>query len=63
MLKNLPLPSERHIQALDDLVERIYKEYGLTDEDMAKRQTVAEQIRSFLREYIPGVLIRWLLKY
>ncbi|XP_053395690.1 terminal uridylyltransferase 7-like [Mercenaria mercenaria] len=55
MLKNLPLPSERHVEALDGIVENIYKQHGLTDEELNYRQTVVNQIQDLLREKLQDV--------
>jgi hypothetical protein len=57
MLKNLPHPSERHIEALDCLVENIYIIHGLTDKELKYRRTQADLIQDYLREKIPGQII------
>ncbi|XP_060553003.1 terminal uridylyltransferase 4-like [Ruditapes philippinarum] len=55
MLKNLPHPSERHIEALDCLVENIYIIHGLTDKELKYRRTQADLIQDYLREKIPDL--------
>ena len=57
MFKELPHPSERHIDALDALVENIYSKHGLTDEEMKYREVVADQIQGHLREKLPGHVV------
>ena len=61
MFKELPHPSERHIEALDNLVENIYSKHGLTNEEMKYRQEVADQIQGHLREKLPGHVLSYTL--
>lgn len=54
VLKNLPTPSQRHVAALDSLIEGIYNEHGLDDTDLEYRQTVVQLIQNIITAAIPG---------
>jgi len=63
MLKNLPTPSERHITALDAMVEDIYTQYGLTDSELQYRQTVVQQIQDIVTAEFPGLSLLSVILY
>lgn len=55
MLKNLPTPSERHMAALDAVIENIFQAHGLTDDELSYRQEIAGKIQSDLKTKLPGL--------
>lgn len=54
MLKNLPRPSARHIEALDNMVDEIFMQHGLSDEEMEYRGRVVQEIEDVITAAIPG---------
>ncbi|WAR24855.1 TUT7-like protein [Mya arenaria] len=57
-LKKLPTPSARHITALDNLVETLYSEYGLSSADLVQRHIVALKIQDFIMKHIKDVKLQ-----
>ena len=55
MLKKLPHPSKRHLESLDKILLDLYKQYGLSDEDLQARADIASSVQSFLTESVPGM--------
>ena len=47
-LKNIPSPLPSHLAALDDLVERIFSENGLSEEDVRYREEVTRELEAKL---------------
>ncbi|KAH3697170.1 hypothetical protein DPMN_084659, partial [Dreissena polymorpha] len=58
MLKNLPHPSPRHLQALDGLVDEIFSTHGLSSEDLVHRHKVALDIQEFIMQHIPDLRVQ-----
>ena len=54
MLRSLPSPSEAHFEAVTRVVEKIYEEQALTDEEITRRHTLAEDVSKLIHEKIPG---------
>ncbi len=53
-LYHLPKPSKQHIDSLEQLLQRVRAEQGLSAKDLRDRQEVAAQVDEFLRPVVKG---------
>jgi hypothetical protein len=55
MLRNLPEPSPAHAAALTSLVENIFKDHALTEEEVKQRYSVLDKLTRVVQSKIPGI--------
>lgn len=59
-LKDIPCPSPPHLAALNDLVERIYAEKGLSEEEVRYRSDLTKALEDKLTkdEHLKGKVLK-----
>ena len=57
-LRNLPRPSSKHLDILDQLLVKIEEEHGLSDKDLSIRKVVTSKIDDLLSSNIPGCSVK-----
>ena len=53
-LYHLPTPSRQHLDYLENLLQRVRSEIGLSDRDLVERQAAADFVDGFIADVIPG---------
>ena len=54
MLAFLPKPLPAQIEAIEELLHKIYAEHGLQEEDLAKRQKLASRLTEYIKTHLTG---------
>lgn len=54
MLAFLPKPLPAQIEAIEELLKKVYAEHGLSEEDLLVRQKVAEKLTEYIKTHLTG---------
>lgn len=50
----MPPPTQKQVLALDELLERVHADHGLTQEQVQQRKDIVNRVEDFIHKQLPG---------
>ncbi|XP_046551942.1 LOW QUALITY PROTEIN: terminal uridylyltransferase 4-like [Haliotis rubra] len=57
-LRYMPPPTKKQVLALDELLETIHADHGLTEEELQQRKDIVNRVEDFIHKHLPGVSLQ-----